>query len=94
MTPKSYGYTCTRAELIEEMRRGSVLWWNESGPHINHPRAPLHGRHRDSLEMHPRSDTVKKMLAEGVIVESSDANDVQRRCGMYTYRATADPRKE
>ena len=72
-------YSCTREELLTAMRDGVVLRWWHCGPYL---------RHRDR-ELHPRRDTVNRLLQGGVIVESDDANQVQRECGLGTYRLAA-----
>lgn len=41
------------------------------------------------IECHPRSDTVRRLIRDGVIVHSDDANEVQERCGMSAYRLAA-----
>ncbi len=76
-------YSCTRGELLAAMRDGAVLWWGKFGPHL---------RDGERRELHPRRDTVHRLLQGGVIVETDDANQVQRECGMGTYRLAA--RKE
>lgn len=71
-------WSVSREELLAHMRAGAVLWWSKYGPHYRDPAS--------RRECHPRRDTVRKLLDAGTLVESPDANEVQRRCGMYTYR--------
>lgn len=80
MKPKGDGcYSVTRTEMLAAMRDGAVLWRYRFGPYLN----DASGR-----ELHPRRDTVRRAISDGAIIESSAANEVQRRCGMRTYAAS------
>ncbi len=71
-------YSVTRQELLDVMRReGSFLWWGKFGPHLSDSKR---------RELHPRRDTVTKLLRDRILVPSDDANKTQRECGMSTYR--------
>ncbi len=72
MKPKGDGcWTCTRAELLEALRAGAVLRNGKFGPHMFIGERPNH------KELHPRRDTCRRLLGEGMIAESDDANAVQ-----------------
>lgn len=82
MKAKSNGcYSINRAELLDLLRAGGVIWWGNLGPLI-YDKSRRHG----AQEMHPQRRTVRSLLRDKVIVESSDANTVQRECGFSTYR--------
>lgn len=85
MKPKENGcYAITKAELLKAMRAGGVLRWLDGlGPYIDIGR---YGRYKLPRECHPRRDTVRTLVREGVIVESDDASPVQKKCGLATYR--------
>lgn len=89
MLPKGDGcFSVTREELLVAMRAGAVLWTSSYGPSLHDA---------SGSELHPRRDTVRRLISDGVIVESSVANQVQRSCGMRTYSIPApspSPRSE
>lgn len=85
-------YSVTRAELLDAMRGGAVLWWWKFGPMVGVPMTA--GTTWPVNELHPRRDTVMRLIERGVLVKSHDANEVQRQCGMATYRLAALPNVE
>jgi len=67
-----------RADLIDQMKRGAVLWWTKFGPTLYDLES--------HVELQPRRDTCLKLIADKSIIRSEDANEVQRQCGMATWR--------
>ena len=74
-------WSINREELMAVLRAGGVLWWWKGGPMVSDCRAQTHPR----PELHPRRDTVRRLIDEGVLVESPHANKVQRECGATTF---------
>jgi hypothetical protein len=79
-------YSVTRDELLEALGAGAYLTWWKFGPMAYDKR----GGH-PWKELHPRRDTVLKLIRDGVLIPSDDANSVQRECGMQTYRLAVKP---
>ena len=69
-------YTCSREEMIDALRSGGVLRWWKFGPMI----------YNNGRELHPRRDTVIRLINDKTLAESADANETQRQCGESTYR--------
>ena len=98
-------WSVTKAELLAHLCDGGVLWYGKLGPlyympigtpdnaaiwtDLNGSSSWVNGRWVASRECHPRRDTVKRLIAAGVLVRSGDANKVQQSTGMDTYRLAA-----
>ena len=81
MRPKGDGcYSVTKAELLTAMRAGAVLWWGKFGPYL---------RDEKGRQLHPRRDTLRRLIASGVLEWSGEENATQRACGMATLRLAA-----
>jgi hypothetical protein len=68
-------YSVTKAELLAALRRGNVLWISKFGPHVFDA----------GKQLHPRRDTINRMIAAGELVESPVANATQRSAGINTW---------
>lgn len=77
MTDKGEGcYSCTRGELLAAMKvPDAFLWGSKHGPWMQTPRG----------ELHPRRDTVRKLIRDGELVQLPYFNETQRQCGMARY---------
>lgn len=77
-------FTCTRAELLEALEAGMIVRWWKCGPMVYDKRGGGAWK-----ELHPRRDTVLRLITDGIIVPAGEENDVQRECGLSTYRLAA-----
>ena len=83
MKPKGNNcYSISENELLHALSCGAVLWDGELGTYVK-----FRGR-----ELHPRRDRVHQMIDSGRLVKSHPETELQRACGMATYKlAEAKP---